>query len=119
MLDHTKPYIEKIHHTDAELAGHVDKLDVKLQSLYGSGFLCLLCAFLPSLTTLEWIDQQHFAKTTMEYISLPWNLNAMIGITSYYCVILQMMVLHDARKTIQNVFLCFFKEQKLVSFKKN
>jgi len=43
----------------------------------------------------------------------------MIGITSYYCVILQMMVLHDARKTIQNVFLCFFKEQKLVSFKKN
>ena len=28
-------------------------------------FLCLLCAFLPSLTTLEWIDQQHFAKTKM------------------------------------------------------
>jgi len=38
MLDHTKPYIEKIHHTDAELAGYVHKLDVKLQSLCGSGF---------------------------------------------------------------------------------
>ena len=28
-------------------------------------FLCLLCALLPSLTNLEWIDQQHFAKTKM------------------------------------------------------
>jgi len=38
MLDHTKPYIEKIHHTDVELAGHVHELDEKLRSLYGSGF---------------------------------------------------------------------------------
>jgi len=38
MLDHTKPYIEKIHHIDVELAGHVQELDVKLRSLYGSGF---------------------------------------------------------------------------------
>jgi len=38
MLDHTKRYVEKIHSIDAELAGHVHKLDVKLQSLCGSGF---------------------------------------------------------------------------------
>jgi len=37
MLDNTKPYIEKIHTIDAELAGHVHKLDVKLQ-LCRSGF---------------------------------------------------------------------------------
>jgi len=38
ILDHTKPYIEKIHSIDAELAGHVHILDVELQSLCGSGF---------------------------------------------------------------------------------
>jgi len=38
ILEHTKSYIEKIHSTDAELAGHEHKLDVKLQSLCGSGF---------------------------------------------------------------------------------
>ena len=38
MLDHTKPYIEKIHYIDAELAGHVHKLDVKRHSLCGGGF---------------------------------------------------------------------------------
>jgi len=38
MLDHTKPYNEKIHYIDVELAGHVRKLVVKLQSLCRSGF---------------------------------------------------------------------------------
>jgi len=38
MLDHTKPYVEKIHFIDAELAKHSHKLDVKQQSLCGSGF---------------------------------------------------------------------------------
>jgi len=39
MLDHTKPYsIMKKYIIDAELAGHVHKLDVKLQRLCGSGF---------------------------------------------------------------------------------
>ena len=38
VLDHTKSYIEKIHSIDAELAGHAHKLDVKLQSVCGSGF---------------------------------------------------------------------------------
>jgi len=38
MLDHIKPYNEKIHYTDAALAGHVHKLNMKLQSLCGIGF---------------------------------------------------------------------------------
>jgi len=38
MLDHNKPNVEKMHNIDAELAGHIHKLDVKLQSLCGSGF---------------------------------------------------------------------------------
>jgi len=38
MLDHTKPYVEKIHYIDAELAGHEHKLDVKQPSLCGSSF---------------------------------------------------------------------------------
>jgi len=39
---------------------------------------------------------------------LPSNLNAIIGITSYYCVILKIVILHEAIKTIQNRVLVFF-----------
>jgi len=46
----------------------------------GVAYLCLQCAFLPSLTTLmEWTDQQHFAKTKMGYISLTSLLNAIFA----------------------------------------
>jgi len=57
----------------------------------------------------------------MGNISLPSILNAIIGITSYYCVILKIVILHDGIKTIQNgVFLfSLIKEQNLVVFKKN
>jgi len=51
----------------------------EIAELCASGFFCLLCVWLPSLTTLEWIDQQHFAKIKMGYISLPLLLNAIIG----------------------------------------
>jgi len=34
MLDHTKPSLEKIHYIDAELSGHVHRLDVKLQFVW-------------------------------------------------------------------------------------
>jgi len=37
MLDHTKPYVDRIH-LNAELAGHAYKIDVDLQKLSGSGF---------------------------------------------------------------------------------
>jgi len=110
----------KIYIIDAELAGHAHNLDVKLQSLCGSGF-SLWCACLPNLTTLEWIDQQHFAKTKMGYTSLPSHWNAIIGIESYYCLILNMVILHDSIKTIPNRFLFVFfeKRTKIVSLKKN
>jgi len=39
-------------------------------------------------------------------------MNAIIGITSYYCVNLKMVTLHDAIKTIQNMFLCFFSKKR-------
>jgi len=83
----------------------------------------------------------------MGYIPLRSNLNAIIGITSYYCAILKMLekkniawcnknnsnselkktktnsekkILHDATKTIQNRVFVFFskKEQKSVFLKK-
>jgi len=56
----------------------------------------------------------------MGYISLPSILSATIDITSYYYVILKMVILHDATETIRNGVFVFFlkKEQKLVSLKK-
>jgi len=48
----------------------------------------------------------------MGYIALPSILNAIIGITSYYCVILKIVILHDEIKTIQNgVFLFSLKKE--------
>jgi len=42
-------------------------------------------------------------------------LNAIIGITSYYCVILKIVILHDGIKTIQNgVFLFSSKKNKIL-----
>jgi len=72
----------------------------------------LLCAFLPSLSTLQLIDQQHFTKTKMEYISLPSNLNVIIGITSYYRVILKFVILHHAIKTIQTGVIVFYFKKR-------
>jgi len=37
-------------------------------------------------------------------------------LTSYYCVILKMVILHDAIKKIQNGFLCFFKKRTKTCF---
>jgi len=54
----------------------------------------------------------------MGYISIPSILNAIIGITSYYCVILKILILDDAIKAIQNAVFPFSlkKGQNLVSF---
>jgi len=49
MLDHTKPYIEGIHYIDDELAWHVHKLDVKLQSSCGSCFSLFAACILAKL----------------------------------------------------------------------
>jgi len=51
----------------------------------------------------------------MGYIPLPLNLNGIIGRTSYYCVILQIMILHDAIKTIKNkIFPFSLKNNKIL-----
>jgi len=57
----------------------------------------------------------------MGYIALPSILNAIVGIISYYCVILKIVILHDGIKTIQNgVFLFSLKKNKILFlFKKN
>jgi len=53
----------------------------------------------------------------MGYIALPSILNAMVGITSYYCVILKIVMLHDGIKTIQNgVFLFSLKKEQKSCF---
>jgi len=56
----------------------------------------------------------------MGYISLPSILNGIIGITSYYRVILKIMILLDVIKAIKNKVFPFSlkKEQNLVSLKK-
>jgi len=53
----------------------------------------------------------------MGYIALPSILNAIIGVTSYYYVIVKIVILHGGIKTTQNgVFLFSLKkEQNLVS----
>jgi len=45
-----------------------------------------------------------------QYISFPIELNAIIGIKSYYCVILKMVISRrpNAIKTIQNSVFVFF-----------
>jgi len=56
----------------------------------------------------------------MGYISVLTYLNAGIGISSYYCVILKMVILHDEIKTIKNgVFVLLIKKEKNCFFSKN
>jgi len=81
-------------------------------------FVCLAhtCQALPLTSELT----NNTAKTKMGYFSVPSNLNAILGITRCYCVILKMVILHDGIKTIQNgVFLFSVNEQNIVSFSKN
>jgi len=56
----------------------------------------------------------------MGYISVPSILDAIIDITSYYCVILKIVILHDGIKTIQNgVILFSVKKEQNLALKKN
>jgi len=57
----------------------------------------------------------------MGYIALPSILSAIIDITSYYCVILKIVILHDGIKTLQDVFFVFFEKRtkSCFFFKKN
>ena len=56
-------------------------------------------------------------KTKTGNISLPSILNVIVGITSYYCVILKIVILHDEIKTIQiGVFLLSLKKEQKILF---
>jgi len=60
---------------------------------------------------------KHFCHIPKIYISLPSGLNAIIGIKSCHCVIMKMVMLHDAMKTIQNnVFVYFSKKRTKTCF---
>ena len=49
-----------MHYIDAELGGHCINLTWNCRVCVRVVFLFLLCACLPRLNTLEWIDEQHF-----------------------------------------------------------
>ena len=79
-------------------------------------FVCYAhsCQALPLWSELT----KNLQKQTWGTFLYPQNLNGIIGITSYYSVILKIMILHDAIKTIKNKVFSFSlkKEQNLVSF---
>jgi len=103
----------KKYSIDAELAGHAHKLDMKRQSVWEWFFSgCWAHACQVTNNTM---------KTKMGYISLLsiWNAIIDINITSYYCIILKIVILHGRIKAIENgVFLFSLKKENLVSFKK-
>jgi len=90
-----------------------------MQSLCGSGFALFAVRILamPRGANLP----TTLCKNKDGDIPLPSDLNAIIVITSYYCVILKMVTLHDAIKTIlKGVFVFFFhKNANLFPLKKN
>jgi len=109
MLDHTKIYVEKIYYIDAELEGHVGyiKFDVKRSMCWSGSSLSAVCMLAkPYHFGVNWPTT--LCENKDGYISLPTDLNDLIGIKSCYCVILKMVILHDATKTIQNRGFCVF-----------
>ena len=112
MLEHRKPYVEKIHSIDAELAGHVLHINLtwNCRCCVGVAFF-VSCAHSCQALQLRSELTNNTAKTKMGYISLPSVLNARVGITSYYCVILKMVILHDGIKPFRMGFLCFLKKR--------
>ena len=121
MLDHTKPYFEKMHYIDAELAGHADILHVKLQSLCGIGFSLFTLRVLgkPCHFGVNWPtalsenkDRVHFFTLKFEWHS---RYNRLLLCNSENCDIAWFS------KNNSEWYFCvfFFKKQKLVSLKKN
>ena len=101
---------------DAELAGHADILDMKLQSLCGNGFSLFAVRILakPHHFGVNW-PKICKNKDGLYLFKFEWH-NKYNG--SYYCVILKIMIWHDATKKIKNKVFPFSlkKEQNLVSF---
>ena len=118
MLDHNKPYVEKMHYIDAELAGHVHKLDVKLQSLCGSGFSLFAVGILAKLCHFRLNRQTTLRKRR-------WGIFLLLKLechNSYNNLLLYDSANGDIAQCNKNNSewgFCVFlkKEQKLVSFK--
>ena len=94
----------------------------KRKSLCGSGFSlsALCCLPKPYHFGVKWPAM--LCENKDQYISFPIELNAIIGIKSYYCVILKMVISRrpNAIKTIQNsVFVFFWKRKKTCLFSKH
>jgi len=119
MLDHTKPYsIMKKYIIDAELAGHVHKLDVKLQRLCGSGFSLFAVRILAKFCHfgVNWPITLCDNKDGVHFFPLKLECHNSYCITIYYCVILQMVILHNAIKQFRMFFLCFFEKRTKTCF---
>jgi len=71
MLDHIKPYFAKINYIDAELAGQSHKLDVKLQSLCGSGFSVCCARSCQALFTKNTLRKQRWGIFLCPQIWIP------------------------------------------------
>jgi len=113
MLDHTKPYVEKIHYIDVELAGHVHKLDVKLQSLCGSGFsLFAVRIFANSYHFgVNWQKTHSKNRDGVNFFTLIFECHNRYN-KLWLCNFLKMVILHDAVKIIESGFFCaFFKKR--------
>jgi len=113
VLDHTKSYVAKMHSIAAELVRHAHKLDMKLQSLCGNGFSLFAVSMLakPYYLGVNWPTTLRENKDGVHF--LPSILNAIMGITSYYCVILKMVIFHGGIKTIQNEVFPFSSKKRM------
>jgi len=96
-LDHTKSYVEKIHSTDAELAGHAHKLDVKLRSLCGGGFSLFAVRMLAKLyhLGLNWPTTLCENKDGMHFFTLNFDCHNRYNKLLLCTVILKIVILHD------------------------
>jgi len=91
---------------------------VKRQSLCGSGFsLSAVCTLAKPYHLGENLPTTLCENKNGVHFFTP-DLNAIIGIKSNYCVILKMVILHDAIQTIQNSVF-FSKKNKNLFIKKN
>ena len=83
--------------------GHVHKLDVKLKFVWE--WLFSVCCAHACQTLLLWSELTNNTLRKQRWSTFLYSvLNAIIGMISHYCVILKMVILHDAMKTIQNYF---------------
>jgi len=129
MMYHAKSYIEKTQCTDAELAGHIHKLDVKLQSLCVIGFSLFAVSIfakplhLSELTnnTLRNKDGVHFFTLKFECHNRYNKLlvrNSASGDIAWCNKNNSQFTMGFLRFSSKRTKTCFFKENKKPGYKK-